>query len=258
MKKDLIMYGTNFKTICIAGKNQCAIDALNFIINKKNINIVSLPNKSDKGIDNWQKSFRKYSIKKKIKILKVKDLYKIKNLILFSFEYEELLKNQLFKSKNLYNFHFSLLPNYRGCHTNFYQILKGEKTSGVTLHKIDSGIDTGDIVDSITFKIKKNDTAHTNYFRLMKYSFLLFKNNFAKIIKGNYKLKKQNLKRGSYFSRQSVDYNRLKKIKKIDNKMSTHNLIRSLIFPAFQLPIYNGKKIKKSIYRNNKIKLFYI
>ena len=92
----------------------------------------------------------------------------------------------------------------------------------------------------------------------MKYSFLLFKTNFNKIIKGNYKLKKQNLKNGSYFSRYSVNYNSLKKIKKIDNRMSTHNLIRSLIFPAFQLPIYNGKKIKKTIFSNNKIKLFYL
>ena len=85
----------------------------------------------------------------------------------------------------------------------------------------------------------------------------LFKTNFNRIIRGNYKLKKQNLKKGSYFSRESVNYSSLKKIKKIDNKMSTHNLIRSLIFPAFQLPIYKGKKIKKSIYINNKIKLFF-
>ena len=180
----------------------------------------------------------------------------IDNLFLFSFEYEHLLKNKSFKTDNLFNFHFSLLPKYRGCHTNFYQIFNGEKISGVTLHKIDSGIDTGDIIDNIAFKIKKNDTAYQNYLRLMRYSFLLFKTNFNRIIKGNYKLKKQNLKKGSYFSRESVNYNSLKKIKKIDNKMSTHNLIRSLIFPAFQLPVYKGRKIKKSIYRNNKIKLF--
>ena len=253
------MRGIDVKTVCIAGKNKCAIDALSYLIKKKRyFNIVSLTNKSDKGKDEWQKSFKKFSKKKKIKILNPKELYKIDNLFLFSFEYESLLKNKNFKSSNLFNFHFSLLPKYRGCHTNFYQILNGEKISGVTLHKIDSGIDTGDIVDKVSFKINKNDTAHDNYLKLMKYSFLLFKTNFNKIIKGNYKLKKQNLKNGSYFSRYSVNYNSLKKIKKIDNRMSTHNLIRSLIFPAFQLPIYNGKKIKKTIFSNNKIKLFYL
>ena len=251
------MHGSNVKTVCVAGKNQCAIEALKYLIyKKKDFNIVSLVNKSDKGRDGWQKSFKKFCLKKKIKILNTKELYKIDNLFLFSFEYEHLLKNKSFKTNNLFNFHFSLLPKYRGCHTNFYQIFNGEKISGVTLHKIDSGIDTGDIIDNIAFKIKKNDTAYQNYLRLMRYSFLLFKTNFNRIIKGNYKLKKQNLKKGSYFSRESVNYNSLKKIKKIDNKMSTHNLIRSLIFPAFQLPVYKGRKIKKSIYRNNKIKLF--
>ena len=253
------MYGTKIKTICIAGKNKCAIKALEFVINqKKKFNIVSLTNNSDNGKDSWQKSFKRYCSKKKIKILKVKDLYKIKNLFLFSLEYEHLLKNESFKSNNLFNFHFSLLPKYRGCHTNFYQILNGEKISGVSLHKIDKGIDTGAILDQITFKIKLDDTAYQNYLRLMDYSFLLFKKNFNQIIKGNYKLKKQNLKKGSYFSRESVNYKSLINIKKIDNKMRTHNLIRSLIFPAFQYPIYKGKKIKKSIFFNKKIKLNYL
>ena len=250
------MHGNNVKTVCVAGKNQCAIESLKYLIyKKKDFNIVSLVNKSDKGRDGWQKSFKKFSLKKKIKILNTEELYKIDNLFLFSFEYEHLLKNKSFKTDNLFNFHFSLLPKYRGCHTNFYQMFNGEKISGVTLHKIDSGIDTGDIIDNIAFKIKKNDTAYQNYLRLMRYSFLLFKTNFNRIIRGDYKLKKQNLKKGSYFSRESVNYNILKKIKKIDNKMSTHNLIRSLIFPPFQLPIYKGKKIKKSIYKNKKIHL---
>ena len=69
MKKNLIMSGTNLITVCVAGKNQCAIDALNYLIKiKKNINIVSLVNKSDNGKDNWQKSFKKFSLKKKIKL----------------------------------------------------------------------------------------------------------------------------------------------------------------------------------------------
>ena len=253
------MFGRDKKTICIAGKNECAINALKYLIGiKKNFNLVSLVNKSDDGKDKWQKSFKKYSISKKIKILKEKQLYKIEKLFLFSFEYEHLLKTHLFKSKNLFNFHFSLLPKYRGCHTNFYQILNGEKFSGVTLHKIDKGIDTGIIIDKLIFKVNLNDTAYQNYYRLMRASNLLFKLNLRRVLKGSYKTKKQNLKKGSYFSRESVNYNNLKNIKKLDNKMKTHNLIRSLIFPPFQLPIYKGKKIKKSFYKNNKIKLSFL
>ena len=121
------MFGTN-KTICIAGKNQCAIDALNFVIkNFKKHKLLSLPNKSDRGNDGWQKSFKKFSLEKKIKIIKLEQLHKINNLYFFSLEYEKIINLNKFKSKNLFNFHFSILPKYRGCHTNFFQIYYGEK-----------------------------------------------------------------------------------------------------------------------------------
>ena len=46
------MHGkNNTKTICIAGKNKCAIDALSFVLKKyKKYTILSLPNSSDDGL----------------------------------------------------------------------------------------------------------------------------------------------------------------------------------------------------------------
>ena len=82
------------------------------------------------------------------------------------------------------------MPKYRGCHTNFYQILNGEKYSGVSLHKIDKGIDTGDIIDQVKFKVRLNDTAYDNYKLLMKYSHILFKKNLIKILKKRELIKK--------------------------------------------------------------------
>ena len=79
-----------------------------------------MPNKSDNGIDEWQKSFRKHVKTNKIKIVKLNHLYKIKNLIFFSIEYEKIIDPSKFKTDKLFNIHFSLLPKYRGCHTNFF------------------------------------------------------------------------------------------------------------------------------------------
>jgi len=252
------MHGKN-KTICIAGKNQCAIDCLKFVIKRfKNYKIVVLPNKSDDGKDRWERSFRKFAKKKNIPIVNLKKLYNIENLYLFSLEYEKILKIDNFKSKNLFNFHFSILPKYRGCHTNYYQISNGEKKSGVTIHEIDKGIDTGKIIDSISFKVPINCTAYENYKKLLSKSVYLFKKNISNILIDNYSVKKQNLKRGSYFSRNSVDYQKLIKINHLKHNISTHNKIRALIFHPFQLPIYNGRKIKKSIFKKNKIKLLYL
>lgn len=243
--------------ICIAGKNECAVNALKYLLLRKfkKNNILVLPNNNDKGTDSWQPSLKKFAKKNNIKIIKIKNLYSLKRLIFFSLEYDKIINIKNFKSKNLFNFHFSLLPKYRGCHTNFLQILKGEKFSGVTLHKIDNGIDTGPIIDQIKFKIKINDTAYDNYKKLMNYSIKLFKKNLKRIVSHKYGLKKQILSNGSYFSRASVNYKKEIKINIKKNSLKNHNKIRSLIFPAYQYPFVNGVKVIKSIYKNKKIYL---
>ncbi len=251
------MTGQN-KLICIAGKNQCSIDFINHIskfIPKKNILI--LPNKSDKGNDSWQPSLKKYAKRKKYKIVTLEKIYNIKNLIFISIEYESIINISKFISKELFNFHFSLLPKYRGCHTNFFQIYNGEKYSGVTLHKIDSGIDTGPIIDHIQFKIFKNTNAYQNYLKLMIKSVFLLKKNFKKIITGKYKSKKQTLTQGSYYTRSSIDYKKMKffNLNKINSK--NFNKIKAFIFPPLQLPIINNKRLKNVIYINKKYKLIY-
>ena len=243
--------------ICIAGKNKCAVDAVKFLLYRKlsKDKILVLPNHNDNGKDNWQPSLKKFAIKNKIKIIKPERLYSIKQLFFFSLEYDKIINIKKFQSKNLFNLHFSLLPKYRGCHTNFLQIYKGEKISGVTLHKIDKGIDTGDIIDQIKFKIGINDTAYENYLKLMKFSIILLKKNLFKILDNNYKLKKQKLNYGSYYSKNSINYKKIIKFKVKNFTIEKHNKIRSLIFPAYQFPIVNGAQISKSIYKNKKVYL---
>ena len=113
-----------FMFICIAGKNSCSLNLLKYLISKKinKKNILVLPNQSDDGKDRWQPSLKKFSKKNNFKIVNLNDLYKIKDLFFFSIEYEKIIDVNKFKSKNLFNIHFSLLPKYRGCHTNFYLI----------------------------------------------------------------------------------------------------------------------------------------
>ena len=47
-------------------------------------------------------------------------------------------------------------------YTSYWPIKNGEKKSGVTLHKIDSGIDTGDIISQLSFDIDE-DTLFSLY-----------------------------------------------------------------------------------------------
>ena len=81
------------------------------------------------------------------------------------------------------------------------------------------------------------------------------KRNIVNIIKTKYNTKKQNLSKGDYYSRNSVNYKKILKLNMKKPTLKLHNKIRSLIFPPYQLPIVNGIKVKKSFYKNNKIYL---
>ena len=134
-------------------------------------------------------------------------------MLFFSVEFDKIIKTENFKSKKLFNLHFSLLPKYRGCHTNFVQLYNGEKYSGVTLHEIDNSIDGGPIISQMKFKIRRNHTAQENYIRLMNTAGKLFKYKIEDIIYNNYKSKPQDEKlAGKYYDRNSVDYNQFKRL----------------------------------------------
>lgn len=59
------------------------------------------------------------------------------------------------------NLHASLLPKYRGAAPIQWAIARGENVTGVTTMKIDSGLDTGDILLQQQIPIAANDTAET-------------------------------------------------------------------------------------------------
>lgn len=56
------------------------------------------------------------------------------------------------------NFHFGLLPQYRGVNPVLAQMINGETHSGITIHIVDKGIDTGPIVMQQKIPIEERDT----------------------------------------------------------------------------------------------------
>jgi methionyl-tRNA formyltransferase len=61
----------------------------------------------------------------------------------------------------LINFHPSLLPKHRGVAPLVWAIIEGEATTGVTVHHIDEGIDTGSIVLQGSLPIHPFDTGYS-------------------------------------------------------------------------------------------------
>ncbi len=66
------------------------------------------------------------------------------------------------------NVHASLLPKYRGASPIQSAILKDESETGVTIMKMDAGLDTGDILTQQTTPIAPTDDAETLHDRLAK------------------------------------------------------------------------------------------
>src|ERR1017187_1451550 len=64
------------------------------------------------------------------------------------------------------NVHTSLLPKYRGAAPIQWAILNGEAETGVTIMKMDAGLDTGDILTQATTPISPEDNSETLHDRL--------------------------------------------------------------------------------------------
>ena len=64
-----------------------------------------------------------------------------------SFGYRKIIHNKILKKlhKPIVNLHISYLPYNRGSHPAFWAFLD-RTPSGVTIHELDKGIDTGKII----------------------------------------------------------------------------------------------------------------
>mgnify|MGYP001216539584 CR=1 FL=1 len=76
-------------------------------------------------------------------------------------DYGELLREEVLSLPPLgaFNIHASILPSYRGAAPVVHAILNGEKETGVTLFRIERGLDSGPLVASAGVEIGTEETA---------------------------------------------------------------------------------------------------
>jgi methionyl-tRNA formyltransferase len=84
-----------------------------------------------------------------------------------SYRYRYLLKQDVLDRvrNRAINLHIALLPWNRGADPNLWSFLE-ETPRGVTIHYIDSGLDTGDIISQEAVEFLPDDTLRTSYQRL--------------------------------------------------------------------------------------------
>jgi len=147
--------------------------------------------------------------------------------ILISVMYDKLLDKHTVDTKKCFNFHPGVLPEYRGAGAYSWVLLNGERKTGVTLHEINEGIDTGDIIEIREFLISSNDTAHSLFRRAEDLLHKMFIDWFDDILFGRYESVPQKKNEGSIYLRN--DLNKAKNIT---------NIMRAFHFPGKESAYY--------------------
>ncbi|MBW3573509.1 MAG: hypothetical protein KY450_01415 [Actinobacteria bacterium] len=88
------------------------------------------------------------------------------------------------------NLHPALLPYNRGWHTATWAILDGTPI-GATLHFMDLGVDTGDIIHQRRVEVDAGDTADTLYQRLLEAELEVFKEAWPSVAAGTFRRQRQ-------------------------------------------------------------------
>lgn len=106
-----------------------------------------------------------------------------------SFGYKHILNKIIIESSKapIINLHISYLPWNRGAHPNFWSFFDSSP-SGVSIHLIDEGVDTGPILFQRNVNFEKDVVTFSQaYKQLIQEIESLFKENINKIIIGDYK-----------------------------------------------------------------------
>jgi len=142
------------------------------------------------------------------------------------------------------NLHPALLPYNRGQYPNVWSIVD-QTPAGVTLHYIDAGIDTGDIIAQQEVVIEPTDTGESLYRKLERAGVELFKRTWTAVRSGDISRRPQDQQAGSTHRARDVD--------QIDEiHLDQHytagdliNIIRARTFVSYPGAFYvdHGKKI---------------
>ena len=199
---------------------------------------------------------KKYLFVKNInKINHKKFFYNTKPDLFIVAGYPQIFKKKIYNIPKIMtiNLHGGPLPKYRGGSPLNWQIINQEKKIGISIIKVNKGIDTGDIINQKKFKFSKKDTIKTVHKKANK----LFSSMLIKILKALDKNKVTLFKQkenGAKYWKQRKDSDGLLDFKKKTAKETDH-FVRALTKPYPGAWIYLKKRNKKMIVRVYSLKI---
>lgn len=141
------------------------------------------------------------------------------------------------------NTHPSLLPYNRGKHPNFWAIVE-QVPFGVTLHFVDHGIDSGDIIAQRSIEYDWCDNGGTLYEKAQEAMVGLFQDLYPKLRSGTIPRHPQDRSAGSYHRAEELDPVCHIDLKNTYRACDLLNLLRARTFPGYPSCWFeeNGKR----------------
>lgn len=179
------------------------------------------------------------------------DQYKFNNIEYFLLLWWPfILKEEVIKIPKIgvINTHPSLLPFNRGKNYNFWNLVE-DVPFGVTLHFINEGIDSGDIIFQKEIVKTWEDNGKTLYEKAQREMVKLFKEKIDDILNLKYIRKKQNLNQGSYHNGSELEPASEIFLEKKYTAKDLLNLLRARVFPPYNSCYFyeNGDKYEVKI-----------
>lgn len=129
------------------------------------------------------------------------------------------------------NTHPSLLPYNRGKHYNFWALVE-QVPFGVSLHFVDAGIDSGDIVAQQTIAYDWEDTGESLYLKAGAQMLELFKTAYPQIRSGAIPHTPQDARKASLHYAREIDVASRIDLDKCYTGRELINLLRARTFPG--------------------------
>lgn len=127
--------------------------------------------------------------------------------ILLSINYLFIIEKDLIEIPRILpvNIHGSLLPKYRGRAPHIWAIINGEKSVGITIHKIEEGCDTGDILLQKEIELTDSTTGG-DVLKIYSAEYPIMLSKALNMIETkSYQLKKQNHEEATFFGKRTPD-----------------------------------------------------
>jgi methionyl-tRNA formyltransferase len=247
------MERTNLKTVLFLGSKPIGYQCLEYLIREGDamgIRIAGVLSNDNLRFDKAQ-SVRRLAAEADLRF--IEDLEQVVSEppvdFLLSVQYHQILKpRHIAQARRLaINLHMAPLPEYRGCNQFSFAIFDGAKVFGTTLHRLEEGIDSGDILAERRFPLPEGCFVQDLYAMTHEASVVLFKESIGDIFAGRYTLTPQASlveARGTSLHYRS-EISRLKTIDLTHDPQKILRQIRATAMPGFEPPyaVVEGRKI---------------